>query len=50
MSDKSNPEAVAHYFSLVDHANDSQEKFDELIAIYSDDTESHIKKLVVTNK
>lgn len=29
MSDKSNLEAVAHYFSLVDHANDSQEKFDE---------------------
>ena len=41
MSDKSNLEAVAHYFSLIDHANDSQGKFDELIAIYSDDTESH---------
>lgn len=41
MSDKNNLEAVVHYFSLVDHANDSQKKFDELIAIYSDDTESH---------
>ena len=41
MGDKSNREAVAHYFSLVDHANDSQEKFDELISIYADDTESH---------
>ena len=41
MSDKSNLDAVAHYFSLVDHANDSREKFDELIAIYADDTESH---------
>ena len=41
MADKTNLEAVAHYFSLVDHANDSQEKFDELIAIYADDTESH---------
>ena len=41
MSNKSNLEAVAHYFFLVDHANDSQEKFDELIAIYSDDVEAH---------
>lgn len=39
--DKTNVEAVEHYFSLVDHANDSQEKFDELIDIYADDTESH---------
>lgn len=41
MNDKSNLEVVAHYFALVDHANDSPEKFDELIAIYADDTESH---------
>lgn len=41
MSDKTNLEAVAHYFALVDHANDSQEKFDELISLYTDDTESH---------
>lgn len=39
--DKTNREAVEHYFSLVDHANDSQAKFDELISVYADDTESH---------
>ena len=41
MGDISNIAAVEHYFSLVDHANDSIEKFDELISIYADDTESH---------
>lgn len=35
MSDISNIAAVEHYFALVNHANDSDEKFDELIAIYS---------------
>lgn len=41
MVDKTNLDAVERYFSLVDHANDSPEKFDELIGIYADDTESH---------
>lgn len=38
---QSNIQTIERYFALVDHANDSEEKFDELISLYSDDCESH---------
>ena len=38
--DKTNRETVEHYFSLVDAAQ-GKAAFDELMSLYSDDTESH---------
>lgn len=38
---QSNIETIEHYFVLVDHANDSEDNFRELISLYSDDCESH---------
>lgn len=38
---QSNLETIERYFALVDHANDSEENFRELISLYSDDCELH---------
>ena len=38
---QSNTETIERYFALVDHANDCEEKFRELISLYADDCESH---------
>ena len=38
---QSNIETIERYFALVDHANDSEDNFRELISLYSDDCESH---------
>lgn len=38
---QSNIQTIERYFALVDHANDSEERFNELISLYAEDCESH---------